>query len=365
MRGEIQLTSETFLLDVEASDTNDNVKTKIQRNNTKHWTRERARSVALFVVLVLCCHTHSLHTSHGSRCSSVCLIPSHGHRHACMKWAFSLTSLTSSSLSLSFSHCSFSSSSSFFPSNSPRFCWSIPCALRQGDGVNWRVLLQHRRWSWIARLLPRAIRKRVWRSGHPFFLSRVRLPWRVIWKKWAQGLQRRWKAWLWERLKLRGPLIHEGKKKRCGIWAGGRSGEAWSLRSGERGEGRLRESWKWSRHRHARTKMARKERENQTRMEKKVNGKALREDDAESEPEKKFISVESEETQDSVRESLKLERWGSRRHEFRAKRAQHSTRTYVLVRQSLRWQSSQILAVCFGSCRWWWGGLHDQFVSAV
>ena len=33
----MQLTNETFLLDVEASDTNDNVKTKIQRNiNTKH-----------------------------------------------------------------------------------------------------------------------------------------------------------------------------------------------------------------------------------------------------------------------------------------------------------------------------------------
>ena len=36
MRGEMQLTNETILLDVEASDTNDNVKTKIQRNNTKH-----------------------------------------------------------------------------------------------------------------------------------------------------------------------------------------------------------------------------------------------------------------------------------------------------------------------------------------
>ena len=33
MRGEMQLTNETILLDVEASDTNDNVKTKI---NTKH-----------------------------------------------------------------------------------------------------------------------------------------------------------------------------------------------------------------------------------------------------------------------------------------------------------------------------------------
>ena len=36
MRGEMQLTYEIFLLDVEASETNDNVKTKIQRNNTKH-----------------------------------------------------------------------------------------------------------------------------------------------------------------------------------------------------------------------------------------------------------------------------------------------------------------------------------------
>ena len=36
MRGDMQLTSETILLDVKASDTNDNVKTKIHRNNTKH-----------------------------------------------------------------------------------------------------------------------------------------------------------------------------------------------------------------------------------------------------------------------------------------------------------------------------------------
>ena len=36
LRGEMQLTNKTVLLDVEASDTNDNVKTKIQRINTKH-----------------------------------------------------------------------------------------------------------------------------------------------------------------------------------------------------------------------------------------------------------------------------------------------------------------------------------------
>ena len=36
LRGETQLTNKTILLDVEGSDTNDNVKTKIQRINTKH-----------------------------------------------------------------------------------------------------------------------------------------------------------------------------------------------------------------------------------------------------------------------------------------------------------------------------------------
>ena len=53
--------------------------------------------------------------------------------------------------------------------------------------------------------------------------------------------------------------------------------------------------------------MARKERKNQTRMEKKVNGKAPREDGAEVQsPKRKVIRVESEETQDYVRESLNL-----------------------------------------------------------
>ena len=36
LRGEMQLTNKTILLDVAASGTNDNVKTKIQRINTKH-----------------------------------------------------------------------------------------------------------------------------------------------------------------------------------------------------------------------------------------------------------------------------------------------------------------------------------------
>ena len=54
-----------------------------------------------------------------------------------------------------------------------------------------------------------------------------------------------------------------------------------------------------SRHRQARAKMARKERENRTRMEKKANGKALWIEGAEVQsPKRKVVRVESEETQD-------------------------------------------------------------------
>ena len=48
--------------------------------------------------------------------------------HPCMKRAFPLTSLISSSPSSSFSHSSSSSSSSCFPSTSPRLSSKIPCA---------------------------------------------------------------------------------------------------------------------------------------------------------------------------------------------------------------------------------------------
>ena len=84
-----------------------------------------------------------------------------------------------------------------------------------------------------------------------------------------------------------------------------------------------------SRHRRVRAKMARKERENQTRMEKKVNGKAPWDEGAEVQsPKRKVIRVESEE---HVRESLNLSREGNRRIKVRAKRAQRSKRTCVLV----------------------------------
>ena len=61
-----------------------------------------------------------------------------------------------------------------------------------------------------------------------------------------------------------------------------------------------------SRHGHVRAKMARKERGNQTRMEKKVNGKAPWDEGAEIQSPKR--KVESEDTHDYVRESLSLSR---------------------------------------------------------
>ena len=64
-----------------------------------------------------------------------------------------------------------------------------------------------------------------------------------------------------------------------------------------------------SRHRHVRAKMARKESENQTRMYKKVNGKAPWDEGAEVQSPKRINTrVESEETQDYVRQSLNLSR---------------------------------------------------------
>ena len=63
------------------------------------------------------------------------------------------------------------------------------------------------------------------------------------------------------------------------------------------------------RHRQVRAKMARKERKYQPRMERKADRNALGEEGEEiRSPRKKVIRVESEETQDYVRESLNLSR---------------------------------------------------------
>ena len=62
-----------------------------------------------------------------------------------------------------------------------------------------------------------------------------------------------------------------------------------------------------SHHGQVRAKITRKERENQTKIEEKVHGKAPSNEGAEVQsPKRKVIRVESEETQDYVRESLNL-----------------------------------------------------------
>ena len=84
-------------------------------------------------------------------------------------------------------------------------------------------------------------------------------------------------------------------------------------------------------------KMSRKDTDNLTRMERKVNGNALWDEGAEiRSPKRKGIRVESEETQDYVTESLSLSWEESEEISFRAKCAHHCTRTYVSVRQSLQ-----------------------------
>ena len=62
-------------------------------------------------------------------------------------------------------------------------------------------------------------------------------------------------------------------------------------------------------------------------MEEKVDGNTLGDESAEVQsPKRKVIRVESEKTQDYVRESFELELGGSRRNKFRAKRDQHPTK---------------------------------------
>ena len=94
--------------------------TRSTRSTT--WTRECARSCFCllspcsdFAVTLIPC-THRMAQDVWVFVSS----------HPCMKWAFSLTSLISSSPSSSSSHSSSSSSSSFYPSTSPRLSSKSP-----------------------------------------------------------------------------------------------------------------------------------------------------------------------------------------------------------------------------------------------
>ena len=77
--------------------------------------------------------------------------------------------------------------------------------------------------------------------------------------------------------------------------------------------------------------MARKEEKREWK-----NGKALWGDGAEVQgPQRKVIRVESGKMQDYVRESLNLS-WKGKEKKSRAKRAEHSTRAFVSVWQSLQ-----------------------------
>ena len=103
---------------------------------------ERARSVAVFVVSSVLSHSP---LAHRTMAQDVCVCASlHPMAIAMHAWVeCSLTSLTFSSSSLSSSHSSLPSSSSFYPSTSPRLSSKSLVHTRQGDGVYWRVLLQH------------------------------------------------------------------------------------------------------------------------------------------------------------------------------------------------------------------------------
>ena len=73
--------------------------------------------------------------------------------HPCMKRAFPLTSLISSSPSSSFSHSSSTSSSSCYPSTSPRLSSKIPCATSP------------RRWRQLTSPSPHRTQTTTFRSG--------------------------------------------------------------------------------------------------------------------------------------------------------------------------------------------------------
>ena len=92
-------------------------------------------------------------------------------------------------------------------------------------------------------------------------------------------------------------------------------------------------------HKSARAKVAREEREKPKKAEMEVDGVVPREESVESQsPKRKGIQVESEETQDWVRETLAISQ---------EEAEEISTRAHSLVRQSTQRKSYQILADSF------------------
>ena len=89
--------------------------------------------------------------------------------HPCMKWAFPLTSLISSSPSSSFTHSSSTSSSSCYPSTSPRLSSKIPCATSP------------RRWGQLTSPSPTQVSWPCFSLGLPVFLTDLGFRWTSYW----------------------------------------------------------------------------------------------------------------------------------------------------------------------------------------
>ena len=141
----------------------------------------------------------------------------------------------------------------------------------------------------------------------PCPLNRARLPWHVIWKKWVRSLRGRCKTPEETTSEAAWTAVTKGKEKE--VWRLEPEGEAEKLEATglwNEAEGTFVDLEGECRHGQVRPKITRKEGENQTNMEERVDGKALGEQGAGIQSPQRKVIRESEETQDYVRESLTL-----------------------------------------------------------
>ena len=109
-----------------------------------------------------------------------------------------------------------------------------------------------------------------------------------------------------------------------------------------------------SRHGQVWAKVARKEREHQAKMEEKVGGEAPSDEGAEIQsPKRNVIRVETEETQDYVRESLNLSWVETEEISFLSSAISIPQRPMFWCDNICSEKALRILAVCFGSGRGW------------
>ena len=193
LRGEVQLTNKAIFLDVEASDTNDNVKTKIQRINTNHNMNTWACAWCSSLRCLSSVLSHSS-LAHRTLAQDVCVCVSfHSMAITMHAWVERSLWLDFSSSSLSSSHSSLSYSSSFYPSTSPRLSSKSLVRSRQGDGVYWQVLPEHN-YNTFEQML--------WRSTRTglalvlltiFFVPLVRrMSFIALWLLWLSGFCFTW-----------------------------------------------------------------------------------------------------------------------------------------------------------------------------